>query len=620
MSGRQPPGKWRQHLSDLILGGALDEASLADVVDAGLAGYAIHRIAEVEGAEKRSRQVSSTDQRLQRGKLVASVRHAAVRRVMVELVAAWRAAGIETLLYKGFMLAEFVYPDPTWRQYSDVDLALRGAAGVEPRALAAKAAEVAAEVGWEVIWHLGEAATIDSHHDPDYSGHELLLLQHAVTGVNVDAHRRLVHSNLNTGRQTGKGEAITQRVWAAASKSELDDAEVWLPAPVDSALVGLIAGRSWSGDRYELRPHDLLDLQALMQAGSLDHGQLLARAQQHGMVRTTRSFLRRCDPSTGTLDLRAPNDLEVFAYDTLLMTERGHRGLQRFGRDLAGFPSLVYETVRELLPALRPGGAAPLEAQGTPRHLDRRTWRRSQVAVRRVLRLLGSSPERARRQAVELLHASLQRRGYLVQLVERKGRIWLEHGGRTLPLDLLGEQDEAGARGDLPGWAATGPGASAAMAMAPWRRIARLGWRGVALRLEALVQLLDIRRQLRSKTFKEVRAAVVGPVSGRAVAPEPAVASLEARRSREIGEAVESAARFVPGAQCLAQSLGAQVMLARRGRPSIIHFGFLRSTLSGEVEGHAWLEADGQIVTGDVGLENFTRTATFAVPEPRRTA
>ena len=623
MHGQQSPEKWRQQVSDLILGGVLDEASIVTIVDAGLAGYAVQRLSTAKSSEQPPGQLLSTDQRLQHGKLLAAARHATVRRVVLELVTAWRAAGIETLLYKGFMLAEFVYPDTSWRQYSDVDLALRGSASDTPGTLAARAVELAADLGWQVVWRFGEAPSIESHHDSDYNGHELLLLQHLATGVNVDVHRRLVHSNLTLGRQGGKAEAITKRVWKAASEAEFGAVKVWLPAPVDSALIGLIVGRSWSGDRYALRPHDLLDLELLMKVGGLSHEQLLQRARQHGVVRTTKLFLRRCDPLTGTLDLRAPNDAEVFCYDLLLIMERGHRGLQRFVRDLAAFPSLLQETTRELFAALRTGRTTtPARRLDVIKPLDRRTWRRSQAAVRRALRLLGTSAEREPRRAVELLQASLTKRGYDVRLEQSRGRMWLEHDGQALPFDLLGTPDEAEALGALPGWPASGPGANAATTRGAWSRVARPGWRGISLRIEALVRLLEIRRRLRGHTFKEVRAAVLRPVAGRAAgANDGGLRPLSAAtpdEPRRIGEAVESAARYVPGAQCLAQSLSAQVMLARRGLPSIIHFGFLRSSETGELEGHAWLEAQGQIVTGDVGLDNFTRTATFESPEPRR--
>src|SRR5690606_41212376 len=86
----------------------------------------------------------------------------------------------------------------------------------------------------------------------------------------------------------GKARLITEKAWAAASRRQLDGTEAWIPVASDAALVGLIAGRSWSGDRYALRPHDLLDLQALMSTAGFGLAQLMERAEELGMARTTK--------------------------------------------------------------------------------------------------------------------------------------------------------------------------------------------------------------------------------------------------------------------------------------------------------------------------------------------
>lgn len=113
-------------------------------------------------------------------------------------------------------------------------------------------------------------------------------------------------------------------------------------------------------------------------------------------------------------------------------------------------------------------------------------------------------------------------------------------------------------------------------------------------------------RQVGVTPFKELQA-VVAARSRIDAAPTPEVAPVLAVR---VGDAVSAASRFVPEARCVAQSLVAQTMLARRGVPSTIQFGFRRKA-DGEVEGHAWTEACGQIVAGDGDLTGFTRTAVF---------
>ncbi|HVM43872.1 MAG TPA: nucleotidyltransferase family protein, partial [Gemmatimonadales bacterium] len=85
--------------------------------------------------------------------LAALARHQEIKRELVPLLAAWHAAGIETLLYKGFFLAEFVYPTPGTRFHGDVD-ALIGSAH------AAEALRIALSLGWRQrrsVWRVGVA-------------------------------------------------------------------------------------------------------------------------------------------------------------------------------------------------------------------------------------------------------------------------------------------------------------------------------------------------------------------------------------------------------------------------------------------------------------------------------
>jgi hypothetical protein len=79
--------------------------------------------------------------------------------------------------------------------------------------------------------------------------------------------------------------------------------------------------------------------------------------------------------------------------------------------------------------------------------------------------------------------------------------------------------------------------------------------------------------------------------------------------------AVIAASRRVPGpTTCLSLALAVQVLLARGGHASRLHVGVLRGT-QGEVEGHAWVEADGRILIGGSASEIrvFTPLAVFEV-------
>lgn len=69
------------------------------------------------------------------------------------------------------------------------------------------------------------------------------------------------------------------------------------------------------------------------------------------------------------------------------------------------------------------------------------------------------------------------------------------------------------------------------------------------------------------------------------------------RSAGRVLRAVRRAARLVPGASCLTQALTAQILLARRGVPSVLHLGVNR-TENGVFGAHAWLEIGGVVVMG----------------------
>ena len=86
------------------------------------------------------------------------------------------------------------------------------------------------------------------------------------------------------------------------------------------------------------------------------------------------------------------------------------------------------------------------------------------------------------------------------------------------------------------------------------------------------------------------------------------------RRSR-VAFAVRTASHLVPGATCLSQALAAQALLRLRGDSVNLCLGAARSD-QGTFEAHAWLEADGTIVIGD--LPDLDRYQRFALPITNR--
>ena len=118
--------------------------------------------------------------------------------------------------------------------------------------------------------------------------------------------------------------------------------------------------------------------------------------------------------------------------------------------------------------------------------------------------------------------------------------------------------------------------------------------------------LCAVRLSLWIVPFRWLRFAVrriASPPQG-APAPTPG----EADRTVQ---AIESAARSVPGATCLTRALAAEILLRRAGHPAAIRVG-VSKTSSGELEAHAWIEAYGRVLLGDHDLDHYTRLERVA--------
>jgi hypothetical protein len=69
--------------------------------------------------------------------------------------------------------------------------------------------------------------------------------------------------------------------------------------------------------------------------------------------------------------------------------------------------------------------------------------------------------------------------------------------------------------------------------------------------------------------------------------------------------AVRAAARSVPGATCLTQSLALRHLLAKAGHAAEIRIGVARSEHGG-LDSHAWVVCHGRVLVGDTGdLERY---------------
>ena len=69
---------------------------------------------------------------------------------------------------------------------------------------------------------------------------------------------------------------------------------------------------------------------------------------------------------------------------------------------------------------------------------------------------------------------------------------------------------------------------------------------------------------------------------------------------RRVQWAINAVAARCSWATCLVQALAADVMLRRRGIPSVLRFGVRPDDGRGGIEGHAWLECSGGVVVGAI--------------------
>lgn len=247
--------------------------------------------------------------------VLASMHHLKVRSSLIPLFKAWADADLKALVFKGFFLAEFVYDNPAQRAYGDVDIL------INPND-AAKAAELARELGWREVWRAGletDAAPADK------ISHEVLHLEHPHYPIRLDVHGQVTHVvNSNASVQT----QITRAFWQRAEKHSWEGTSVYLPGLADALLVGLVMNRCWSADDWQLKPQDYLDFKVLVAKG-LSEPELFDRAKELRCAKTYRLFLERCNPFSQKLDLKQPTAKQRWLWEMQIVFERGMPRLER---------------------------------------------------------------------------------------------------------------------------------------------------------------------------------------------------------------------------------------------------------------------------------------------------
>lgn len=360
----------------------------------------------------------------------ATARHLAHKLAFVTLARAWREAGIEVLVFKGFYLAEFVYEHPAMRPYGDVDVLIRPEAW--PRAEA-----VASALGWTVVWRRRDSLYRWSHEEA------ILTLGTTV----VEVHRLIVDCN---GPDDARQRSITQAAWAASNEVAWEDTAFRALAPVDSVLMGLVLARAWSGgDDWHLKPSDYLDLQMLGSAFGVALADVRTRAAQLGCSRSLSLILQRCDPWRTVLDLEPPTGLRRWRWYAQVAPERGHLGIERALGKVRRLPGTFVDVLRHLPRLVRAEfalrrGEVPTPTSGADQALSRRPRGTALAAKERIVRgvkwgarlvAAGRDPCRLRSRA---LFEALRATPYSVRLFEGRAanggplHAWVEVDGVVL--------------------------------------------------------------------------------------------------------------------------------------------------------------------------------------------
>ena len=120
----------------------------------------------------------------------------------------------------------------------------------------------------------------------------------------------------------------------------------------------------------------------------------------------------------------------------------------------------------------------------------------------------------------------------------------------------------------------------------------RFHWPAYRFFLKTLLLVTTIRVGLWLVPFRHMRNWVK-----KLARPAPGVTPTGWPSPQQIARMVTATSRYIPQATCLTQALTAQVLLGRYGHASNLRIGVARAE-DGQLQAHAWVESDGQVVIG----------------------
>ena len=251
---------------------------------------------------------------------------------------------LKRLLFKGFYLAEFVYPQASERPYSDIDLLIR------PRD-AERARAIARDLGWREVWARETSLYRFSHEETNLRK----------SGVLLEPHRLILDAAAPWHSVQGR---LTAAAWADSTLCEWEGLQVRVLRPEDSILMGIVLARSWSGgDDWHLKASDYRDIETLSAVANLNQADVELRAKALHCSRTLHLFLARCNPWLGIHDTVSPSWLNKERWQLSIMPERGHLGLERLMIRTSRLPGTVWD-------ALQYGFLRPKSIQREPNTLS----------------------------------------------------------------------------------------------------------------------------------------------------------------------------------------------------------------------------------------------------------
>jgi hypothetical protein len=293
-------------------------------------------------------------------------------------------------------------------------------------------------------WHEAAMQTVG----PSHSHNAFSLVRANGTAV-IDVHREIIHVLLPWNAVQRR---ITDSVWKASRARCWEGVRVRELCPVDMLLVGLVLQRCWSGDAWQLKPHDVIDYRHIASRYDIDATALYERARELGCERTLEIFSSRCDPDSSRLELGPPRAVRRWRWNATAFPERGLLGaLELAVARVCGAPSgaraalamvptvlrvhfalLVHRDLRALLRAMTPSVTSGPPSMG-----------RADVvaAMRWAIRLVGAGRQGQSLVLALALYVKLREVGWLVDFVSgirrdsdgTVGHAWVEHEGVVLP-------------------------------------------------------------------------------------------------------------------------------------------------------------------------------------------